>query len=306
MYDLREMTTEERLTSRRRYILDHLKEGDSVPITDVSKTFRCTPDTIRRDLRYLRKIGIDVATKRGVISANSLRRASIVREILFPSTYKEAGVSILSYFARILEEKYPNTDATVAITQKGDNVTLKIESDEGELERIEKTLTEYGQVVKGDLPPSKFLPSTAAAVELKDKLEIVQMELRLKEQSFGLLKEAQSQRIQSLEDQASDLRNMIGIQLGTVQDLGRSLSEIAKQNAVSNSVAQAIDTISRLAESAHTKKNEQDLANALLAVKNENESLFSAIKGAILSFSDSVAANLATPWVATVINSLPK
>ncbi|EKD87295.1 MAG: hypothetical protein ACD_36C00159G0003 [uncultured bacterium] len=306
MNNLNEMTTQERLTSRRRYILDRLKEGDLVPITDISKTFQCTPDTIRRDLTFLRKIGIDVATKRGIISGNSTHRASIVREILFPSTYKDAGVSILSYFARVLEEKYPNTEATVAISQKGDNVTLKIESDEGELERIEKTLSEYGQVVKGVLLPSKFLPSTIAALELKNKLEIVRMELRLKEQSYGLLTEAQNQRILSLEDQVSDLRNLIGLQLETVHDLGRSLSEIAKQNVVSDSVAKAIETISRLAESAHTQKNEKDLTSAILLVKKENEPLYSAIKRTIFSFSNSVAANLATPWVVTFLNSLPK
>ena len=275
-------------------------------ISELAEKFRCSPHTVRNDLRFLREIGIEVQTKRGVLSANPLHRASVIREIRFPANYKDAGVSILAYFSKVIEEKYPETDATVTISQHGDLVTLKIESDEGELERIEETLASYGRVVKGEIAAKVLLPNSFAAIELENKLELAKMELRLREQSFGALAECQNLRILSLEGQVSELRSLIGSQLSTVQSLAASLTEIAKSNRVSKSVARAIDTIARMTDAERTKQNEADLTKALLTVRNENKSMFEAVSGSISSFANSIAANIATPWVVTVLNSLPK
>lgn len=306
MEEYYEQTRIQRANLRRRYIHDRFKDGDAVRITDLAARFGCSPQTVTNDLRYLRELGIEVHTKRGVLSANLLHRASIVREIKFPANYKDAGVSILAYFSKVLSEKYPDTDASVVISQHGDLVTLKIESDEGELERIEETLVNYGKVVKGEITPKELLPSTIASIELSNKLELAKMELRLREQSFSTLSEVQNLRIVSLENQVSELRNLIGTQLDTVQSLATSLATISKSNSVSKSVAKAINTIAKLTNAEHTKINEASLTEALLTVRNENESMFVKIKDSILSFSNSIAANIATPWVVTVLNSLPK
>ena len=291
---------------RRRYIHDRIKEGDAVRISELAVKFGCSLHTVRNDLRYLRELGIEAHTKRGVLSANTRHLASIIREIKFPANYKDAGVSILAYFSKVLSEKYPDTDASVVISQYGDLVTLKIESDEGELERIEETLVNYGKVVKGEISPKELLPNAIASLELSNKLELAKMELRLSEQSFSALSAVQNSRIMSLETQVSELRSLIGSQLGAVQSLAESLAAISKSNSVSESVAKAIDTIVQMSNTNHSKINEKVLTKALLTVKNENESMFVKIKDSILSFSNSISANIATPWVITVLNSLPK
>ena len=291
---------------RRRYIHDRIKEGDAVRISELAVKFGCSLHTVRNDLRYLRELGIEAHTKRGVLSANTRHLASIIREIKFPANYKDAGVSILAYFSKVLSEKYPDTDASVVISQYGDLVTLKIESDEGELERIEETLVNYGKVVKGEISPKELLPNAIASLELSNKLELAKMELRLSEQSFSALSAVQNSRIMSLETQVSELRSLIGSQLGAVQSLAESLAAISKSNSVSESVAKAIDTIVQMSNTNHSKINEKVLTKALLTVKNENESMFVKNKDSILSFSNSISANIATPWVITVLNSLPK
>lgn len=296
----------ERANSRRRYIVDRIREGDAVRIVDLAAKFRCSPHTVKNDLRFLRELGIEVHTKRGILSANPLHRATIVREIKFPARYKDAGVSILAYFSKVLEEKYPETDATVVISQRGDLVTLKIESDEGELARIEETLGDYGKVIKGEIGPKELLLNPIASMELTNKLEMAKLELRLKEQSLNALMETQNARVASLESQVTELRNLIGSQLGTVQTLAASLTAISNSSNASKPVANAIDTIARLADAEHTKQHEEELTKALLKVRKEDESLYATVKSSILSFSNSIAANIATPWVVAVLNSLPK
>lgn len=299
-------TRTQRAKARRRYIVNLMKENDAVRSIDLSRKFKCSTTSIRNDLRHLRELGIELHIKKGIISAEESHRASIIREIKFPANFKDAGVSILSYFSHVLEEKYPDTDATVVISQKGENVILKVESDEGELERIEETLVDYGKVIKGKIAAKELFPDTLASIELTNKLELVKMELRLKEQTFNSLNTNQNQRIVSLENQVSDLRNLIGTQLNTVQDLSQTLSNIYRDNHVSSSVARAIDTISKLAESGHSTKNEEELQKALLSVKSENLSLFKQISASLLSFTNSVSVNIATSWVQSVLSSLPK
>ena len=91
----------------------------------------------------------------------------IRRFIEFPPEYKSAGVAILSHFNEILQSKYKGIKTGVTITQEGDNVTMIVETPEGHVEPITKTLNDYGLVVRGEMAPEELLDSQAEIIELK-------------------------------------------------------------------------------------------------------------------------------------------
>lgn len=300
------MSRKQIATDRRRDILRHIKEGDSVRVTELAKRYYCSPHTIRNDLSYLRELGIEVKTKKGIIAPGDTNRAHLVRQIKFPAIYKEAGISILSYFSKILEEKCPESDAEVMISQHGDTVKLRIESDEGELTTIEKTLTEFGKVVKGDLAPSEFLNNDIAVLELSNKLELAKIELKLKEQTFLLINDNQTNRVNSLENQVTELRELIGKQLNTMDSFTQALITSTHNNNFSPAVSNMMDTISRLAEENHTIKNEDELKQTLLELKQQDPTVFKEVVDNIKSFANSIAANMTTHWMIGIVNALPK
>ena len=291
---------------RHRYILERLKDGDAVRVSDLAKHFSCSPSTVHSDLRHLRYLGIEIKTRRGIIQPSESKRASLIREISFPPEYKEAGISILSYFSRILEQNYPDIDAGVTITQKGNKVTLKVESDEGELEVIEKALTDYGRVVTGELEPREILSNPIAILELNNRLEIARLELRLKEQAHQAIANQQQERIVSLENQLSEVRAILGTQLESVRDLSQTISHLAKSEVLSSTVKNALNELKSVVVLEHSKTNEAILSRSLETIRTENPSFFGKISASFSSISHSVAANIATPWVVSFINSLPK
>ena len=92
---------------------------------------------------------------------------SFTRTIVFEPQYRQAGISVLSYFGEVLQSKYPDTEVLVRIEQTGSTVTLIVESAAGEIERIERELNQYGLVVEGRLPPSALLPDPIDAMRLQ-------------------------------------------------------------------------------------------------------------------------------------------
>lgn len=290
---------------RRRFILEHAQEGDSLILTDLATKFGVTKSSIYRDLAFLRDLGIPIGTKGGVVSMGDTATATILREIKFPPKYKQAGVGVLSYFSTVLAQRYPETEAAVTITQSGEVVTLKVESSRGDVEIIERTLSEYGRVVVGDLPVSDFLSDPIEAMQLKNKLEITALELRLKEQSFLQQTGEHIRRIESLEKETSELRALIGLQLTTVHHLGSALGQLAEAERLSPAAARAMESISSLIGAEHNARVETELRQALETLRKEDVGLYERVKRSLSSVGHAVATNVSTQWIMTLINSLP-
>lgn len=291
---------------RRRFIVTSVEQGDSIRVSNMAEMFSCSEASIRNDLKVLRSLGLKLGTKRGVIEAKKDKSITLLRKLEFPAKYKESAVSILSYFSRILEQKYPDMDAGVSILQKGKTVTLKIETKEGEVEIIESTLESYGQVVTGSLSPNDFFSEPSAILELNNRLEIAKLELKLKEQSYLMLSSSQEKRIDSLENQLSELRGLIGYQLTTVTSLTSVIENLADSDRISPSVSRALDSVTQLLAKKQTESNETELRESLSIIKKEDEGLFSNLFGSASMVGHSITANLCTPWVVSVLNSLPK
>jgi hypothetical protein len=106
-----------------------------------------------------------------IFNAKQHNPHAIKREIEFPPEYHQAGAQILNYFSSVLNKKYPKKQVKVKIEQKGQKVTMIVETQEGDKEIIERELHEYGMVVTGGMTPEEFYPEDRLAViELKAQL----------------------------------------------------------------------------------------------------------------------------------------
>jgi hypothetical protein len=140
----------------------------------------------------------------------------VERSIEFLPEHWEAGTSILSYFSRVLNVKYPNKKIKVRIEQEGLTLRMIIDTPNGEKEEIEKTLDEYGLVVAGKMEPESFLSDPFQVMALKQKLEIANLEFRQTKNLLDFTRDNSQQRIESLEVQVNKLHSIIekGLQSG--------------------------------------------------------------------------------------------
>lgn len=102
------------------------------------------------------------------------------RKILFPPHLKQAGISALSYFNRILESKYPDEEIEVSIQQSpnSDTVTLIISTPDGEhLESIERTLTTYAQVITGNEKIEALTDDKLVQVQLQNQIQLLTFQI---------------------------------------------------------------------------------------------------------------------------------
>jgi len=128
----------------------------------------------------------------------------IRRSIEFSPEYYQSGITILNYFSKFLYYKYKSKKVKVRIEQEGLKVSMTIESPEGERERIERYLEDYGLVVFGKKPIEQFISEEWQIIELKNNLEIAKMQLKLQQR----IMDAMDSKKMDLESQLAE-RNRI-------------------------------------------------------------------------------------------------
>jgi CheY-like chemotaxis protein len=134
----------------------------------------------------------------------------ITQAIEFPSEFYQAGVSILSYFSTVLHEKYSHLEAKVRIELDGLKVILIVESSSGERDTIEQALNEYGAVIRGEISPEQFYGNNLKALELRQQLRMVQMQLENQRELHQFTEKHYDTRIKSLEEEIVWLRPHVG------------------------------------------------------------------------------------------------
>lgn len=165
------------------------------------------------------------------ISANEKHREQLLRTIIFQPEFKQAGISILSFFSEIVSRKYPNLDVGIRIEQEGNKVTLIIETPSGEIEKIEKEFGDYGLVVTGKLKVDQYLPNQVDAMLLKHKLEIANLEIRQTRELLNSEREGFSKRIESLEEQIGFMRKIFDKSQYENEQTSAVLRELATSNS---------------------------------------------------------------------------
>lgn len=134
------------------------------------------------------------------------QHCNINRNIEFPPEHLTAGISILQYFGKLLQEKYPNEKVSVSIKQEGLRVTMIIETPDGKKEEIEEYLNRYGMVITNQITPQEFTSNPIQLIELKQELREAQNKILFQQELLSLKDDTYKNRIISLEDEVIFLR----------------------------------------------------------------------------------------------------
>ncbi len=208
----------------------------------------------------------------------------ILREIEFSPEYRQAGLGIMHYFAEVMQQKYPDIPATVQITQQNLTVRMIIETDDGYRDIVEQTLEDYGLVISGKRHTAELFDDAVAMMRLENKLDVVRIELRAERRANRLLARygsEQKARIEHLETEVSELRQIVGNLLAGMQEAthrAQQTTHLLAAGAVNhcqalsvlfarhldrapdNPLRQAIGTIQALAERALTATDQDALS----------------------------------------------
>ncbi|MGI1946181.1 cell division protein FtsZ [Shewanella glacialipiscicola] len=182
------------------------------------------------------------------IKDNNFDFVQLSKSITFEPHQASAGLSILSYFNEFLHQKYSGIKAKVSIEQTGNKVCLIVETSSGDVEKIEKSLHEFGLVVVGEKAPSEVLKSNLDVERLQMKLDMAAMELKHSEKLLTLYQDDNKNyksRILSLEEKMSELQRVIcrsltqsqehlSLQLSSHYDLPQSLINLLESNLNEN------------------------------------------------------------------------
>lgn len=164
----------------------NLKDSDltNANLSDVDMTGACLEniiiDTSTRD--SLPQFLIDKYGHTFKVRGLIKNLKTIRRSIHFKPEHRQAGIGILSYFSNILNKTYPDQDIRFRIEQNYPIVSLIIETPDGDLiEKIEKKLKQYGEMVTGCIPINEFTSDELLIIDIKNELRIAQ--LRIETQS---------------------------------------------------------------------------------------------------------------------------
>ena len=211
-------------------------------------------------------------------SDHLLSYEQITRSIEFSPEHYQAGLSILNYFGTLIRHRYPDIPVTVCIEQEGLAVRLIIKTPEGRREIVERTLEAYGLVLSGKMLPEELLSDPYHVMELKNKLELTQVELRSSQRLLQFVQHQSQERIISLEAQVVSLRQLVGASLQSLQvtqhhaqnltDMLQPLLErLTEQH--DTAVQQALRTLSDTVQRGLTPADEETVKGALTTIQDK-------------------------------------
>lgn len=194
-------------------------------------------------------------------------RVVIDRCIEFPPEYHQAGLGILNYFGVFLRENYPDRDAKVRIEQHGMSVRLTVETEDGNVEVVEKALKDYELIVSGKMQPEMITTNEKVVLDLKNELRITQFRL----ESQRDIIDVQNRRIDKLMD-------AIGLSLQSAASRPIAIQvnpsfHNTNTVAVNPDISEALSSVSELLDALpHADTNHMvlsDLTGALEAIECE-------------------------------------
>lgn len=232
--------------------------------------------------------------------------SKIKRSITFSAEHVQAGIAILANFSRVVNQKYPNIPVSVSIEQVGLTVFLIIKTPTGEMDRVQETLDNYGMVLCGDMSVSALLDDPLHAHELKNKLEISALELRMTKELHHQAKLLHGERINSLESQVQHLHSLIGAGLSQSKDIHNLLSLLIKHHSQDTVIESAVACLVRSLSANMTPKDPSQVLDALKTIEKHDSKLFDSIKEILKDVITGVSTDVTTGWLGAIINSLPK
>jgi hypothetical protein len=127
--------------------------------------------------------------------------------IEFPPEYQQAGMSILTYFNSVINQKYPDTKVSITIKQEKLLVSMIIETPEGEKEKIEKALYDYGLVVAGKKTINEFTQDPLLTMNFQSQLALFKAQIDAQEKIMQYQEKELKNKDASIDKLLSRLEN---------------------------------------------------------------------------------------------------
>jgi hypothetical protein len=260
-------------------------------------------DKDRIHVLYLRinLLGIILDSIAGKVGLDN-RLTNIIREIVFPPEFHQAGISILSYFREILVQKYPDINVGISIQQISDMVTMTITLPDGKREIVSKALRDYGMVIMGKLDPHLFLDNEIHIIALKHKLELASLEVRHTKELLYSERNQFQKRVDNLEQEVQRLYSIVRKNLDQdppIAELIRLMKGYQSDNRV------LIDKIVSILDRDLTEQDEDEVKQAFNELKQKEPTLFQKVYDVlILGPISSAAGNYLYNWINAIYAAL--
>jgi hypothetical protein len=250
----------------------------------------------------------------------------IEKSIEFPPEHYQAGIGILSYFGEVLKAKHPDSNAKIRIEQCDGLVRLHIHSSNGDKEIIEKTLEEYTLVVAEKAPIESLFKDQVQIMALENKLEIAKMEVRQTQKMLTLTQTTNTERVRTLEDEVSFMRQQIGNQLSHIEGSNsvvrdvvatndrlvlaqleqneKLIDDLIEKSWSSKSVAEALEHIKIKLEAGINQEDEKDVKESLLIIRENSPELIPELQELLKNTIYGVSGNTVFQWLQTICSSL--
>ena len=141
----------------------------------------------------------------------------ISRGLTFSLQYHQAGLGILNYVGTVLHQRHPDIPIKIRITQDHLRVRLMVEAAGETRATIERDLELYGLVVAEKMAPEEFLSEPMDVQALRDKLDLIQSELRMTREHLLSVQRSgrlQHERVTSIGTDVAEFRQLMGEALG--------------------------------------------------------------------------------------------
>ena len=159
-----------------------------------------------------------------------LESGSVLREIIFPEDFQEAGITILQGFIALVRKKYHDQDVSISIEQDGLSVVLKVYGENGIIEELEEFLDKYSLVVVGKQDIETLTQDPAQIMHLKNQLSIAKLQLEHQREMNVFLNKSYEPRISSLEEQNQWLKESLSLGLASERTQLTAMLEIIKND----------------------------------------------------------------------------
>ncbi|MEV9499051.1 hypothetical protein [Aliarcobacter butzleri] len=202
----------------------------------------------------------DFILKINELNTELVLKNKINQSISFSQEHLSAGISILQYFGKLLQEKYPSEKVSVSIKQEGLKVTMNIEAPDGRKEEIEEYLNRYGMVITNQITPQEFTSNPIQVLELETKLRAAEMEIGFQKKLLALQDKTYDKNIISLKDEIKYLRD----ELSALRNLNNENIQI-----LLNSLLNKDRMINKLTKSINNR-NDIETKQLLLELKEKD------------------------------------
>lgn len=231
---------------------------------------------------------------------------TISNSIEFDEYSCQAGISILSYFSTVIKQKYPLSEVKVRIEQEGNIVRLIVVTPEGEKEKIEKTLEDYGLVVVGQLPPQDLLPDPLQILQLRHKLEMAAMEITHTKQLLHHAEHTYQREISRLNDDVAYMKLQIADGLKRELRTHDFFVKVIEVYSLDGAAKDAIIELSTRLEAGIIEKDKEIIIALIAKIHRQNFSAFEDLKSYFISSLGGASGNLLSNWFLGFLATLPR